>query len=50
MSGHPPDQMPTQGIDAKDDILLRKPFTPSNLAIAVRFVLDRVHEEQPGPA
>ena len=23
---------------------------PSNLAIAVRFVLDRIHEEQPGPA
>ena len=50
MSGHPPDQMPTLGMDGKDDILLRKPFTPSNLAIAVRFVLDRIHEEQPGPA
>ena len=38
MSGHPPDQMPTLGIDAEDDIL-RKPFTPSALAIAVRAVL-----------
>ena len=47
MSGHPPDQMPTLGIDAKDDIL-RKPFTPSALAIAVRAVLDRVRGEQAG--
>jgi len=47
MSGHPPDQMPTLGMDAKDDIL-RKPFTPSALAIAVRAVLDRVRGEQAG--
>jgi DNA-binding response OmpR family regulator len=47
MSGHPPDQMPTLGIDAEDDIL-RKPFTPSALAIAVRAVLDRVRGEQAG--
>jgi PAS domain S-box-containing protein len=47
MSGHPPDQMPTLGIDAKDDIL-RKPFTPSALAIAVRAALDRVRGEQAG--
>ncbi len=44
MSGHPPDQMPTHGLDPKNDILLRKPFTPSALAIAVRSVLDRVRE------
>jgi len=46
MSGHPPEQMSTHGIDADGDILLRKPFTPSALAIAVRAVLDRVREEQ----
>jgi CheY-like chemotaxis protein len=49
MSGHPPDQMPTLGIDAEDDIL-RKPFTPSALSIAVRAVLDRVRGEQAGSA
>jgi DNA-binding response OmpR family regulator len=47
MSGHPPDQMPTLSIDAEDDIL-RKPFTPSALAIAVRAVLDRVRGGQAG--
>jgi CheY-like chemotaxis protein len=44
MSGHAPEQMSAHGIDGKDDALLRKPFTPSALAIAVRSALDRVRE------
>ena len=48
MSGHPPEQMLTHGIEAEGDHLLRKPFTPSALAIAVRSVLDRAREGQAG--
>jgi CheY-like chemotaxis protein len=50
MSGHAPDQILTHGINSNDDILLRKPFTPSALAIAVRSALDRVREGQHGRA
>jgi PAS domain S-box-containing protein len=46
MSGHAPDQMLTHGIVAEGDLLLRKPFTPSALSIAVRSVLDRLREGQ----
>ena len=46
MSGHSPDQMLTHGIDNDGHLLLRKPFTPSALSIAVRSVLDRAREGQ----
>jgi CheY-like chemotaxis protein len=46
MSGHGPDQMLTHGIGSDDHLVLRKPFTPSALSIAVRSVLDRAREGQ----
>jgi DNA-binding response OmpR family regulator len=38
--------MLTHGIGSDGHLVLRKPFTPSALSIAVRSVLDRAREGQ----